>query len=54
MEGAEVGNGSLRLEVHPQPGGPDATVLWHQETAKFVLQELWGQNQTCSWVMGEF
>lgn len=46
MERAKVGNGSLRLEVHP-----------HQKAAKFVLQELWGQNkknQTCSWVMGRF
>lgn len=50
-EGAEVRHGSSSPMVHPQPRGPDAKVLEHQETTRFVqIQELWGRNQTCSWL----
>lgn len=53
IEGAELRHGSSSLAVHPQQGGPDAMVLGHQGTVRFVqLQELWGQNQACSWMMG--
>ncbi|XP_075271135.1 beta-defensin 125 isoform X1 [Opisthocomus hoazin] len=31
-EGAEVRHRSSSLAVHPEPGGPDAMVLGHQET----------------------
>lgn len=52
-EGPEVRHGSSSLAAHPQPEGPDAVDLGHQETARFVqLQELWGQNKTCSWMRG--
>lgn len=52
-EGAEVRHGSSSLAVHPQPRGPDAMVLGHQETTSFMkLQEMQGQNQSCSQMMG--